>query len=64
MSLERPRTLRPAFACALVALFLRTRLGIAMTSAGENPTYARAIGIHVPRMRVGSIVISTWNEFS
>jgi len=46
-------------ACGLLALFLRTRLGTALSAAGENPRYARSIGIPVSRMRVWSIVIST-----
>ena len=46
-------------ACGLVALFLRTRLGTALTAAGDNPTYARSIGIRVERMRVWSAVFST-----
>lgn len=46
-------------ACALVALFLRTRLGTAMSASGSNPEYARSIGIKVPRLRVGSTVLST-----
>lgn len=46
-------------ACVMMALFLRTRLGTAMTVAGSNPDYARSIGIRVPRMRILSVVIST-----
>ncbi len=45
--------------CALVAGFLRSRLGTAMATAGANPNYARSIGIHVSRMRIASIVLST-----
>jgi simple sugar transport system permease protein len=45
--------------CAIMALFLRTRLGTAMTVSGSNPNYARSIGIHVPTMRVLSVVLST-----
>jgi simple sugar transport system permease protein len=45
--------------CALMALFLRTRLGTAMTVSGSNPQYARSIGIHVPTMRILSVVLST-----
>ncbi len=46
-------------ACAAVAVFLRTRLGTALTVAGSNPRYATSIGVSVPRMRVLSIVLST-----
>lgn len=45
--------------CGLMALFLRTRLGAAITAAGSNPAYARSVGIRVPRMRILSTVIST-----
>ncbi len=45
--------------CGLLALFLRTRIGVAMTAAGSNPDFARSIGIHVPRMRIASMVAST-----
>jgi len=46
-------------ACLLLALFLRTRLGIGMTTAGSNPRYAQSIGIRVPRMRILATVLST-----
>lgn len=46
-------------ACAFVALFLRTRLGTALSSSGSNPEYARSIGVNVPRMRISSTVLST-----
>ena len=46
--------------CGAVALFLRTRLGVGMTTAGSNPRYAQSIGIRVPRMRILATVISTW----
>ena len=36
--------------CALIGLFLRSRMGIGMTASGESPTYARSIGIPVERM--------------
>ncbi|MCZ6688465.1 MAG: ABC transporter permease [Planctomycetota bacterium] len=45
--------------CGAMVLFLRTRLGTALTAAGTNPTYARSCGINVPGMRVFSIMIST-----
>lgn len=43
----------------LLALFLRTRLGVALTATGENPTFARSIGIDVARMRVAATIAST-----
>lgn len=46
-------------ACALLALFFRTRLGAALTAAGANPRFAAANGIDVGRMRVLGIVLST-----
>lgn len=46
--------------CALMALFLRTRLGVALSTAGANPRYAQSIGIRVPRMRILATVVSTW----
>ena len=46
-------------ACGLIAMFLRTRSGIAMSAAGESPAYARSIGISVSKMRIRSTVIST-----
>jgi simple sugar transport system permease protein len=46
-------------ACALVALFLRTRLGLRLSAAGANPRAAEAIGVSVPRMRVLATTLST-----
>lgn len=46
-------------AAGALALFLRTRLGVAMTAAGENPTFARSIGVDVPRMRIAATIAST-----
>ncbi|MBR1559727.1 MAG: ABC transporter permease [Clostridia bacterium] len=49
---------------ALLALaiwaFLHTRTGTAMTAVGSNPTFARAAGINVDRIRMLSVVMSTW----
>ncbi len=45
--------------CAMLAIFLRTKVGVAMTSAGENPTFARSIGIPVAKMRVSATILST-----
>jgi simple sugar transport system permease protein len=45
--------------CGLMGLFLRTRVGIAMSSAGANPRFAEASGINVIRMRALGVVLST-----
>ena len=49
---------------ALLALmmwaFLHTKTGTAMTAVGSNPTFARAAGINVDRIRMLSVVMSTW----
>ena len=44
---------------ALMALFLRTKTGTAMTAVGSNPDYARASGISIDRMRTISVILST-----
>lgn len=46
-------------ACALMAVFLRTRLGLAMSAAGQNPRFAESSGIDVSRMRTLGVVLST-----
>ena len=46
--------------CAFVMrIFLKTKLGTAMTAVGSNPDYARASGVSVDRMRTTSVVVST-----
>ncbi|NMA22156.1 MAG: ABC transporter permease, partial [Spirochaetales bacterium] len=40
--------------------FLHTKVGTAMTAVGSNPTFARASGINVDRVRTLSVVMSTW----
>lgn len=49
---------------ALLALlmwaFLHTKTGTAMTAVGSNPAFARAAGINIDRMRLLSVVLSTW----
>ena len=49
---------------ALLALmiwaFLHTKTGTAMTAVGSNATFARAAGINVDRIRMLSVVMSTW----
>ena len=41
-------------------LFLRTKTGTAVTAVGSNMTFARASGINVNRMRLLSVILSTW----
>ncbi|MCI8652983.1 MAG: ABC transporter permease [Angelakisella sp.] len=45
--------------CALVWLFMRSKTGVAMSAAGANPTFARASGINVNRMRLIGTTLST-----
>ena len=40
--------------------FLHTKTGTAMTAVGSNPQFARASGISVNRMRLLSVIMSTW----
>ena len=40
--------------------FLHTKTGTAMTAVGSNPTFARAAGVNVDKMRMLSVVMSTW----
>ena len=44
----------------LMWAFLHTKTGTAMTAVGSNATFARAAGIHVDRIRMLSVVMSTW----
>ena len=44
----------------LMWAFLHTKTGTAMTAVGSNPTFARAAGINVDRIRLLSVVMSTW----
>ncbi len=48
-----------AACAALVWFFLHLKTGTALTAVGSNPTYARASGIPVDRMRTVSVMIST-----
>ena len=41
-------------------LFMRTKTGTAMTAVGSNPDYARSSGISVDRMRIISVILSTF----
>ncbi len=49
---------------ALIALgiwaFLHTKTGTAMTAVGSNPVFAKAAGINVDKMRLLSVILSTW----
>lgn len=45
--------------CGLMALFMRTRTGTAMTTVGSNPEFARANGVNIDRMRTLSVILST-----
>ena len=40
--------------------FLHTKTGTAMTAVGSNPAFARAAGINVDKMRLISVIMSTW----
>ncbi len=40
--------------------FLHTKTGTAMTAVGSNPTFARAAGIKIDKVRSLSVVMSTW----
>ena len=40
--------------------FLHTKTGTAMTAVGSNPTFAKAAGIDVDKIRMLSVVMSTW----
>ena len=44
----------------LMWAFLHTKTGTAMTAVGSNPTFARAAGINVDRIRLLSVIMSTW----
>ena len=44
--------------CLFVFLFFRTKTGMAITAAGANPTFARASGINVDKMRLTDMGLS------
>lgn len=48
-----------ALMCFLLFLFMRSKTGIAMSAVGNNPTFARANGISVDKMRILGTAIST-----
>jgi simple sugar transport system permease protein len=46
--------------CALIVwVFMRSKAGLAMYAAGDNPRFAEAAGIHVDRHRTLGIIVST-----
>lgn len=45
--------------CVLMWLFMRSKLGIAMRTAGDNPRFAQASGINVDNQRILGTMIST-----
>ena len=44
----------------LMWAFLHTKTGTAMTAVGSNAAFARAAGINVDRVRMLSVIMSTW----
>ena len=44
----------------LIWAFLHTKTGTAMTAVCSNPVFARASGINVNKMRLLSVIMSTW----
>ena len=49
-----------AFLAFLVWAFLHTKTGTAMTAVGSNPAFAKAAGINIDKMRMLSVILSTW----
>ena len=49
-----------AFLFFLMWAFLHTKTGTAMTAVGSNPAFAKAAGVNVDRIRLLSVVMSTW----
>lgn len=44
----------------LMWAFLHTKTGTAMTAVGSNPEFAKAAGVNVNKMRLLSVMLSTW----
>lgn len=44
----------------LMWAFFHTKTGTAMTAVGSNPVFAKAAGINIDKMRMLSVVMSTW----
>jgi simple sugar transport system permease protein len=40
--------------------FLHTKTGTAMTAVGSNPEFAKAAGINIDKVRLLSVIMSTW----
>ena len=49
-----------ALLCFGVWAFFHTKTGTAKTAVGSNPVFAKAAGINVDKMRLLSVVMSTW----
>ena len=49
-----------AFLAFLMWAFLHTKTGTAMTAVGSNPNFARASGVNGDKMRMLSVIMSTW----
>ena len=49
-----------ALLAVLMWAFLHTKTGTAMTAVGSNPAFAKAAGINVDKMRLISVIMSTW----
>lgn len=47
------------FCCLLMWLFMRTKAGIGMATAGSNPRFAEAAGINVNQNRILGTIVST-----
>jgi len=45
--------------CLIIWLFMRSRAGMMMSAAGANPSFAKAAGINVNRMRILGTMVST-----
>ena len=44
----------------LMWCFLRTKTGTAMTAVGSNPVFAKASGVNIDKIRILSVIMSTW----
>lgn len=45
--------------CFLVWLFMRSKVGMAMSAAGSNPVFTRSSGVNVNKMRILGTAVST-----
>ena len=45
--------------CVIVWLFMRSKIGLAMSAAGASPTFAHSTGINVDKMRILGTSVST-----